>query len=410
MELLDLHYDSLVNWFVSHGKLDNDCRRCFIGMESETKQLIDDIKSTSAAVTEYINKYYDKDAVSYYHFTKIIEILENDERAKQKNILGQCTFEPLYNSRKLLSKYNKNRLYLVAYAEILKRNVKYYIPFLRSSIKNSQKQIDNLLKKQVDIADQVDNLYKKLKVRLSEYKLNIDNFTSQSSRDNLFDTIKINYIYLADEYLSQTFSELLVLIKNDIFPITKMFTDVVNERNFDKNLVDFTNITHLINFDTPIDSNLDVYFQINKDKLLGEIKELLTFIVQIKSQYEMSVLPQNILKIFAGTNFENCINSLNKSIELMNGRKTIEMMQIKCNPEYRNQCASKEIDLWNKYFNIKDLGYKTNNRIKEMGDEVQQLTTKLEKLRDETREITKVVESVAQEMTGLTVKIIGTNI
>lgn len=46
-------------------------------MESETKQLIDDIKSTSAAVTEYINKYYDKDAVSYYHFTKIIEILEN---------------------------------------------------------------------------------------------------------------------------------------------------------------------------------------------------------------------------------------------------------------------------------------------------------------------------------------------
>ena len=217
---LDIKYSELLQWLLDRYLIPKDWPNRLEIIKSKKSEIIETLFNSDNEDFQKIKKMFKifestpVDTIPYNDYSKLYQQLTKTKEAKEKTFFGNYKSPFIYNAYILDYLYQKNNLFLAENSKIIIQNISYEIPNCLKMIEELKEQIEYQKNKNTEKKEEITKNENKLKDKLKEYNIDIENekiINSNQIALSLIDKIEQN------NYLENTLKNIEDNIKNNEF-------------------------------------------------------------------------------------------------------------------------------------------------------------------------------------------------
>ena len=217
---LDIKYSELLQWLLDRYLIPKDWPNRLEIIKSKKSEIIETLFNSDNEDFQKIKKMFKifestpVDTIPYNDYSKLYQQLTKTKEAKEKTFFGNYKSPFIYNAYILDYLYQKNNLFLAENSKIIIQNISYEIPNCLKMIEELKEQIEYQKNKNTEKKEEITKNENKLKDKLKEYNIDIENekiINSNQIALSLIDKIEQN------NYLENTLKNIEENIKNNEF-------------------------------------------------------------------------------------------------------------------------------------------------------------------------------------------------
>ncbi|EKX73750.1 conserved hypothetical protein [Theileria equi strain WA] len=215
MSNVEIAYNHLLNWVVARGELPNDYAIKLLNLEKYCKSYFSGNNSIPSSIESIFVDIENEYTEWYDPISKAFEILKETDEGKKTNLLGQYTYEPMYNISKILKNFHRHNLHIVSYHQLLHKYATYYAPHLRKSIARVNSEVADCKFKETESARKLKNMTSELENKLKRFDIELSDYPFKEENQSLLyfklqDKIKSNAI----KFIKESYNTSSSLIKS----------------------------------------------------------------------------------------------------------------------------------------------------------------------------------------------------
>eukprot|EP01016_Furgasonia_blochmanni_P024867 TRINITY_DN2683_c0_g1_i4.p1 TRINITY_DN2683_c0_g1~~TRINITY_DN2683_c0_g1_i4.p1 ORF type:complete len:568 (+),score=182.76 TRINITY_DN2683_c0_g1_i4:168-1871(+) len=237
---IDIDFKKVTEWLQERRKIPKEWGNKLKAAKIKTQKIIEETQLASVPEAQAIISQ-NKDDLTFFHITKICDILVGSSEAKQKTFLGQYSSKVINDWITLRKFYEKDNLHIVDLSKTMVQNATFEIPALKR-MKNS-------------FEAQLQETYQKIQDSKNAIKAADREYLSQCEKLGLKGENLVDELLHSLTTLPEIFNKFVQLLKSQDFKTAlqyyKDFTVYINEKQ-DREKLKFPLLDYLVEHDNDL--------------------------------------------------------------------------------------------------------------------------------------------------------------